>query len=170
MPSDERFDLVNESGEVIGSALRSACHGDPKLIHPVVHCLVTSNAGDLLLQLRSRNKVIQPGKWDTSVGGHVGQGEEIEAALAREIEEEIGILASELELKFLYRYLMRSAVETELVHTFTCRCEGPFARLESEIDELRFWSRGQITAALGSGIFTPNFEDEFQRFVAWGKL
>jgi hypothetical protein len=37
-------------------------------------------------------------------------------------------------------------------------------RQESEIDELRFWSRDQIESHLGSGVFTPNFEDEYRRF------
>ncbi len=168
MATDELFDLVNESGEIIGSAWRSECHGNPRLMHPVVHCLVTNAGGDLLLQLRARDKLIQPGKWDTSVGGHFARGEDVRAALVREMEEEIGVAAGDCgEPVFLYRYVMRNAVECELVHTFACQYEGPFVRLESEIDELRFWSRQEVMSALGSGMFTPNFEDEFQRFTAW---
>ena len=34
---------------------------------------------------------IQPGKWDTSVGGHVDLGESVEMALHREVKEELGI-------------------------------------------------------------------------------
>lgn len=33
----------------------------------------------------------QPGKWDTSVGGHVDLGESVEMALHREVKEELGI-------------------------------------------------------------------------------
>ena len=162
--SDELFPRVSETGELIGSVKRSEAHGNPALIHPVVHCLVTNAAGDLLLQLRSRTKDVQPGRWDTSVGGHVGLGEAIEAALEREMVEEIGLDASAVELRFLYRYLNRSDIETELVHTYTCCCEGPFQRQADEIDELRFWTRAQIDGALGTGQLTPNFEHEYALF------
>ncbi|MBI5531590.1 MAG: NUDIX domain-containing protein [Deltaproteobacteria bacterium] len=159
---DELFPLVNEQGEVVGSALRSEVHGNPALMHPVVHCIVVNARGELLLQLRSKDKDVQPGRWDTSVGGHVAFGEPIEHALARELREEIGL--AQADLRFLYRYVMRSEIETELVHTYQCVAEGPFEHQVSEIDELRFWSREQIRAALGTGVLTPNFEDEFARY------
>jgi isopentenyldiphosphate isomerase len=163
---DERFPLVNEQGDRIGSALRSEVHGNPALMHPVVHCIVVNARGELLLQLRSMDKDVQPGRWDTSVGGHVGEGESIEHAVARELREEIGLDADTVPLRFLYRYVMRSEIETELVHTYLCVSEGPFERQPSEIDELRFWSREQVRAALGTGVFTPNFEDELRRLEA----
>lgn len=163
---EERFPRVDEQGQVIGEVTRSQAHGDPSQIHPVVHCLVTNRAGELLLQLRSQDKDVQPGRWDTSVGGHVSLGETIEQALHRELGEEIGLDAQAAELEFLYRYLNRSDIETELVHTYGCVHEGPFVRQVCEIDELRFWQPREIEAALGSGRLTPNFEDEFRRFRA----
>ena len=162
--TDEAFPLVDESGHVIGSALRSEVHGNPALLHPVVHCLVTDREGRLLLQLRSKAKDIQPGKWDTSVGGHVGLGESIETAVHREIEEEIGLDAASAPIRFLYRYVMRNDVESELVHTYACQSDGPFVRQDSEVDELRFWTCDEVEAAIGTGVFTPNFEDEYVRF------
>ena len=163
---DELFPLVNETGVVIGSAPRSEVHGNPALLHPVVHCIVLSERGELLLQRRSSAKDIQPGRWDTSIGGHVGLGEAIEQALWREAQEEIGIDLAELEVEFLYRYIHRSAVESELVHTYACMTNGPFTRQAEEIDELRFWSPEEIREALGSGVLTPNFEEEYARYQA----
>ncbi len=162
--SDELFPLVSETGELRGSVKRSEAHGNPALIHPVVHCLVTSDDGRLLLQLRSQDKDVQPGRWDTSVGGHVAYGEAIDAALRREIAEEIGLDPGIIELSFCYRYLNRSDIETELVHTYTGCHNGPFVRQRDEIDELRFWTHDQIASALGTGLFTPNFEHEYAMF------
>ncbi len=164
--ADELFPLVDETGRVIGSALRSEVHGNPSLLHPVVHCIVTNARGQLLLQLRSRDKDIQPGKWDTSVGGHVAFGEPVYDALLRELDEEIGLRPRRSQLRELYRYVWRSPVESELVHTYACVAEGPFRRQQSEVEELRFWSVDEIESALGSGVFTPNFELEFLKYRA----
>jgi isopentenyldiphosphate isomerase len=163
---DELFPIVNEQGHVIGSALRQKVHGNPKLLHPVVHCLVTNSRGELLLQRRSINKDIQPGRWDTSVGGHVAFGESIEHALRREMKEEVGLELEETNLTFLYRYVHTNPVESELVYTFSYASEGPFVRQVEEIEELRFFTGEQLDRALGSDMFTPNFEEELARYRA----
>jgi isopentenyldiphosphate isomerase len=160
---DELLPLVDEEGRAVGTARRSEVHGNPRLMHPVVHCLVTDRSGRLLLQLRSQHKDVQPGKWDTSVGGHVDPGETIEQALGRELREELGLGTEAGAPEFLYRYVMRSDIETELVHTFRLASEGPFCPDANEIDEVRFWTPAEIEARLGSGVFTPNFEDEYWR-------
>lgn len=164
---DELLALVDESGQIIGSVRRSVAHSDPTKIHPVVHCLVVNPRGDLLLQLRGRHKDVQPGRWDTSVGGHVGVGEAIEAAIRREIQEELGLIVDGSQLVQLYRYVMRSAIETELVTTFRLVHNGPFFPEPVEIEALQFWSHERISTQLGRGTFTPNFEDEFDRYLDW---
>jgi isopentenyldiphosphate isomerase len=160
---DEWFPLVTPTGQVIGRVLRSEAHGNPDLLHPVVHCLILDGRGRLLLQLRSRNKDVQPGRWDTSVGGHMAEGETPLQAVRRETAEELGIELPEQGPQELYRYLLRSPIESELVTTFLWHCEGPFHAQPEEIDELRFWSVEEIRSELGKGVFTPNFEDEFAR-------
>ncbi len=161
---EEIFDIVDEQGRVIGSAARSVAHGDPRLIHRSVHVLVLNGRGELFLQKRSLSKDIQPGRWDSSVGGHVDRGEEVAAAAHRELREELGVGGASLEP--IYRYLWRSAVETELVTSYLCHHEGPFALGREEIDEGRFWSFTEIERQLGTGLFTPNFEEEFRRLKA----
>ena len=73
--NEERLDVVNESGEIIDTLARSEIHGNPELLHMVVHVLVFNAKGELLLQKRSMDKDVAPGRWDTSVGGHVNAGE-----------------------------------------------------------------------------------------------
>ena len=88
---EEIFPIVNEEGTVIGSAKRGECHNGSKLLHPVVHLHVFNSKGEIYLQRRPDWKDIQPGKWDTAVGGHIDYGETPEEALRREVREELGI-------------------------------------------------------------------------------
>ena len=132
--SEERFPLVDEAGQVIGSATRGECHNGSKLLHPVVHLHVFNSKGEVYLQKRPEWKDIQPGKWDTSVGGHLDYGETPEQALVREVREELGITDFQSERKGMYVF------------------EG------------RFWTIAEIREAMGQNLLTPNFESEFKRF------
>lgn len=159
----EKLALVSEDGAVIGSASRAECHDGTFLLHRVVHVLVFNDDGLVLLQKRSMNKDIQPGKWDTSVGGHVTIGESVENALVRETEEELGISGAVFE--FLYNYIMESTVEREFVSTYSCRWNGRIVYQIDEIDEVRFFGGDEIERNTGVGFFTPNFEDEWRRYL-----
>jgi isopentenyl-diphosphate delta-isomerase type 1 len=160
--SDELLDIVNNDDEVIGTAPRKACHGNPALIHRAVHVLVFNSSGELLLQKRAADKDIQPGKWDTSVGGHLDPGEQYLAAAYREMSEELGLTG--LPLTYLYRSFIRNRIESENVQTYLAITDDDIVYERSEISEVRFWKHDQIDQALGQGIFTPNFEEEWLMF------
>ena len=68
------------------------------------------------MQKRPVHKLVQPGKWDTSVGGHISLGEDLETALKREAFEEIGL--KDFSSQFVGKYLWNTAVESELVYYF----------------------------------------------------
>ena len=61
----ELFPVVDETGRVVGCATRGECHDGRRLLW----------------------KDIQPGRWDTAVGGHVDYGETPDEALRREVRE-----------------------------------------------------------------------------------
>jgi isopentenyl-diphosphate delta-isomerase type 1 len=154
----ELFPIVDEAGNTVGKATRAECHGGSKLLHPVVHLHLFNQQGRLYLQKRAADKDIQPNKWDTSVGGHVNWGEKTEAALLREIGEELGLY--DVKPMFLFRYVHESDVERELVYAYYALSSATPQPNPAEISEGRFWSFDEIMASLGKGVFTPNFEDE----------
>ncbi len=157
---EEWFDIVNRDGRIIGKAPRSAVHGNPELLHPVVHVHIINNRGEVFLQKRSQNKDLYPGYWDTAIGGHVSSGESIDHALHREAEEELGI--SLAKFRPLFRYVMTNEYESELVHAYLLQEEGPFYINKNEIEEGKFWQLNQIEESIGKDVFTPNFEREFE--------
>lgn len=160
----EIFPIVDEKGNVIGKATRKECHSGSRLLHPVVHLHVLNANGDIYLQKRSIHKFIQPGKWDTAVGGHMDYGETVEQALERETREELGF--TDYEPKHLFSYVYDSEVEREMVHTFfTITDRESFDFDPAEVDEGRFWTVEEVRQAIGTGVLTPNFEEEFLRIL-----
>ena len=160
LAKEEQLPLVNDDGQVIGKSARSLCHNGQKLLHPVVHLHVLNEANDIFLQKRPMNKLIQPGKWDTAVGGHISFGEELKDSLHREAWEEIGL--KNFNAKFQKKYVWESPVEKELVYVFVTHDYQSIHLHSDEVEEGKFWAKKQILDNIGKEIFTPNFENEFQ--------
>ena len=107
------------------------------------------------------SKDIQPGKWDTAVGGHVRYGETLMDALYREASEELSL--TEFNPIYLKSYVFESEIEKELVNVFAVVGSYALRPDMDEVDEGRWWPVEEVDATLGKGIFTPNFEQEYRQ-------
>ena len=157
---DELLPLVDENGNITDAATRGECHNGSMLLHPVVHLHIYNSKGELYLQKRPIWKDIQPGKWDTAVGGHIDLGEHVEQALRREAKEDLGL--EDFTPTALQTYTFQSEREKELVFLYKTVYDGPI-QPSSETDGGRFWSKEELEEAFGKGVFTPNFEQEYAR-------
>lgn len=157
----EMFPVVDPSGLVEGIASRQYCHSGSKVLHPVVHLHIVDRFGRLYLQKRSMKKDIQPGKWDTAVGGHVDFGETLLEALFRESSEELGL--REFNPVYIESYVFESEIEKELVNVYAAVGSFTLSPDMDEVDEGRYWDIKDIEENLGKSQMTPNFEQEFIR-------
>jgi isopentenyldiphosphate isomerase len=160
----EIFPIVDTEGNTIGKATRGECHSGSMILHPVVHLHVFSNNGEIYLQKRAMTKDIQPGKWDTAVGGHIDYGEDVETALLRESREELGITG--IVPTKIKSYVFQSDIERELINTYYIKVDADeFApKIDPvEIDEGKFWKIEDVMENLDKNVFTPNFVQEFRQ-------
>jgi isopentenyldiphosphate isomerase len=94
----ELFDVLDCTGRKTGKTIpRDEAHRAGTW-HGAFHCLIIyqrDGRNYALFQLRAAQKLIAPGKFDVSVGGHYTTGENAEIAGPREMKEELGF-----EVKF----------------------------------------------------------------------
>lgn len=158
----ELFPIVDAAGNVLGSISRGEAHNGGKVLHPVVHLHLFNSKGELFLQKRPEWKDIQPGKWDTACGGHIDYGETPEAALLREVREELGM--TDYVPRRIDMYVHENDIERELVYVHTTVYDGDVCPDRGELDGGRFWTKEDIESNLGHDVFTPNFEEEYRRY------
>lgn len=159
LPGQEYFPVVEPNGLVIGRALRRYCHSGAKPLHPVVHLHIIDRYSRIYLQQRPLTKKIQPGKWDTAVGGHVSYGELLLESLYRETSEEVGLTS--FNPIHLMTYEFESDVEKELVNVYAAVGSYELTPNPDELADGRWWDLTEIDENIGKGVFTPNFESEF---------
>lgn len=164
--ANEMLPEVDEYGNIIGAISRGHAHDGSKILHPVVHLHLFNKNGELYLQKRPEWKDIQPGKWDTSCGGHVCLGENTSQALYREVREELGI--TDFIPDSMGYYVFESKQERELVFVHKCVYEGSVKPSADELDGGRFWTINDIEENIGKSVFTPNFENEYRKYFESG--
>jgi isopentenyl-diphosphate delta-isomerase type 1 len=144
--SEEWFDVVDEADRVVGAAPRSDVHARG-LRHRAVHVLVFDAAGRVVLQRRSLAKDLYPGPWDSSASGHLGRGEDYDAAAARELAEELGV-APVPALAPVARIAACAGTGWEFVRTYRCRHDGPLQPDPGEVSEVRWLPPAEVDAWL----------------------
>jgi 16S rRNA (adenine1518-N6/adenine1519-N6)-dimethyltransferase len=94
--SDALIQIVDENNQPVGAATRKEAWAKG-LFHRVVFIMVEDQDGRILLQKRSQNMGLYPGRWTVAASGHVDAGEDYDTTAKRELAEEIGIKSAKLQ-------------------------------------------------------------------------
>lgn len=139
---EEPFDVVDGQDRVIGQQPRREVHRRG-LRHRAVHLLVVNRAGQVFLQMRSRQKDLFPGAWDSSAAGHVGAGEDYDGTAGRELAEELGCRPVPPPQR-LFKIEAREETGQEFVWVYRVEAEGPFTLQADEIERGGWFSVAEI--------------------------
>lgn len=100
----EYLDIVDEKGCPTGQKEKREVIHSKGLWHRTSHVWILrhgTHGTEVLLQKRSSCKDSHPGCYDISSAGHIPCGQDYMDSALRELEEELGILASAAELRYL---------------------------------------------------------------------
>lgn len=129
--------LVNEKDEQIGLMEKMEAH-EKAVLHRAFSVFIFNSRGEMLLQQRALQKYHSPGLWTNTCCSHPRDGETLEQATRRRLEEEMGM---QCELTKAFDFIYKSDVgqgltEHELDHVFLGETDQ-----EPKInpDEVAFW-------------------------------
>ena len=97
-----------------------------------------------------------------AVGGHVSYGEYYQEALFREAGEELGLY--DFNPQYLDNYIADQPDDKEMVGLYVTVGSFDLHPDNYEVSEGRYWTIEEIEAALGTDIFTPEFENEYREY------
>lgn len=89
--TNELFDILDKNGLPTGRTKPRGITFEEGEYRRVVHIVILSGDGKMLIQQRQFFKSGYPGQWDVTVGGSALEGETGREAAQRELEEEIGL-------------------------------------------------------------------------------
>ena len=152
---DELIDICDENNNFLGiQKMKSEAHRTG-LWHRASHIWIYNSNGEILLQLRAKEKLLYPDRWDISVAGHIGAGEDPITAGLREIEEEIGLKLTEEDLDFFmirnHEAVFRDIKNNEFNYVYFFKFDGDVSQLklqDEEVQKVQFLSIEKIEEEL----------------------
>lgn len=139
--------LVDGRDRDIGYEDKDACHRIPVKLHRAFSVFIMNKDGEMLIQKRAPAKKTWPGYWSNACCSHPRRGEELQEAVSRRLQQELGFTCS-VEHVFTFRYradFSKEFGESEIDHVFVGQYDGKVLPNNDEIEEWRFVSSIELS-------------------------
>jgi len=147
----ERVVLLDNDGNVVGSANKATVHTSETPLHLAFSCHVFDGSGQVLVTRRALTKATWAGVWTNSFCGHPSPEESMEDAIARRASVELGITVRDLKLvlpDFRYRAIDASGiVENEVCPVYRAVTSDAVQANPAEVSEWEWVDPASLTAA-----------------------
>jgi len=142
--------LVDDDGNPVGTAEKSAVHGASTPRHLAFSCYGFDAAGRLLVTRRARDKMTFPGVRTNTCCGHPSPGEPMADAVRRRLRHELDVDVTDLALalpEFAYRASANGVEEHELCPVFVGTLVGTPRPRPDEVESCEWWPWERFLAA-----------------------
>jgi len=139
--ADELIDICDENNNLLGiQKMKNEAHRNG-LWHRASHIWIYNSKGEILLQLRAKEKSLYPDMWDISAAGHINAGEDPVTSGLREVEEEIGLKLKKEDLDFFIirknKDIFRDIKNNEFYYVYFFKFDGDINKLKLQQEEVR---------------------------------
>ncbi len=110
------FEVLDEQGHKTGQILSRQEVHDKELWHSTVNVWILNSRGEVLLQLRGKEVELNPNTWDVAIGTHVRPGEDPNDAALRCLQTELGLVATQDQIKHLFNIQSANMTEGGKMH------------------------------------------------------
>lgn len=142
---EERIIFVDKNGRPTGKlGEKLASHTATTELHLAFSCYVFNEKGQFLVTQRALNKKVWPGVWTNSACGHPAPGEDMQAAISRRLDFELGMKAEDFQVlvsDYVYKTPpFRGIVEHEYCPIYIARATTPINPNPDEVEDYKWIS------------------------------
>lgn len=154
--------LVDEHDTPVGKMEKMEVHRRG-LLHRAFSVFIFNREGKLLLQQRAHGKYHSGGLWTNTVCSHPRYGEELQHAVNRRLQEEMGLIAeTQFAFSFVYKTDFHNGLtEHEYDHVFIGISDETPRPSADEVSAWKYLSKDEIESEL---------KKNPQQFTEWFKL
>lgn len=154
--------LVDDTDVIIGHQEKLLVH-ELGLLHRAFSILVYNNNGELLIHQRAHGKYHSPGLWTNTCCGHPNKDEDMETAVHRRLQEEMGFDCV-LNYSFTFRYRAsfdNGLIENEIDHVYVGVYDGEFFVNPDEVAAYKWLSKAEAKTQVNANpeLFTVWFKE-----------
>lgn len=156
--TDELFDILDKDGLPTGRTKPRGIPFEEGEYRRVVHIVILSTDGKMLIQQRQFFKSGYPGQWDLTVGGSALAGETGREAAQRELEEEIGLKLDFSNIRPVITLAFDRGFDDFFVFVKDVDINGLVLQAD-EVRDVKWADCGTVLDMVKSGEFIPYKED-----------
>ena len=160
----ELWDGYNENEEKIGIDIVRGSKIKNGVFHAVVNVIVYHDDGTYLLMQRDWSKPNNPGLWEAGASGSVIKGEKFLDAAKRELFEETGIKAYNLELI----YTVKKPYKGTFYKVYICKCnikKDSIILQEGETIDYKWAKKDEFIKTIELDNFITPDKDKLSNFI-----
>ncbi len=162
--------LVNENDKAWGKLEKNLVH-EKGLLHRAFSVFIFNSKGEMLLQQRANNKYHSAGLWTNACCSHPRFGEELNDAVERRLEEEMGLKCStNFAFSFQYRAEFENGlIENEFDHVFVGISDEVPTPSQQEVSDWKYISVEELRKSIlnEKESYTVWFQLIFEKVIAF---